>query len=299
MPGIPSSGPAAQRTAPLAPVSPRATALPTQNAVGVGGFWADCAFQPATQSSGYEVHQISLTNLSEAARDALAATMEHHYLEPTAFRRGMGGDVLARVLEARLPSRADDLTGKKDRAGDLGELLGIEWLRHHGHGTWEVCCTLRWKESIRPRRGEDIIALRWDVRPVGMLKGEAKAAESIPGATVAEARGRLDQDGGWPAPFTIDFLAEKLAKDGREIEATRLFDERFKVTPRANDRGCTHLLFLFSGSDPSAHLATHGAPAAGCVHGQFAAILVCPQYAVLRDGVHNRAIELARGRPSS
>jgi hypothetical protein len=264
--------------------------------MGIERFWADCVFRPSVSSVGYEIYQVSLAALSDAARDALATTMEHHYLEPATFRGGIGGEVLARVLEARLPSRSGDSTAKRDRAGDLGELLGIEWLRQQGRGIWEVCCTLRWKESIRPRRGEDIIAIRWDVRPVGLLKGEAKAAESIPGATVAEARSRLDQDGGWPAPFTIDFLAEKLAKDGREEEATRLFDERFKVTPRVNDPGCTHLLFLFSGADPSTHLATHGAPAPGCVHAQYAAILICPQYAAIRDGVHNRAIELTRGR---
>lgn len=294
--GHPSSNPAATTTAPNIPTAPPAAAPAALTVMGIERFWADCVFSPSARSVGYEVYQVSLAALSDAARDALATTLEHHYLGPSTFRGEIGGDVLARVLEARLPSRADDPTAKKDRAGDLGELLGIEWLRQQGHGTWDVCCTLRWKESIRPRRGEDIIAIRWDVSPVGLLKGEAKAAESIPGATVAEARSRLDQDGGWPAPFTIDFLAEKLAKDGREQEATRLFDERFKVTPRVNDRGCTHLLFLFSGTDPSAHLATHGAPATGCVHEQYAAILICPQYVAIRDGVHNRAIELARGR---
>jgi hypothetical protein len=296
--GTPSRTPAARGTAPTPPASPTG-AMPAANlGAGAARFWADCVFQPVTPNAGYEIHRISLATLSDEARDALAATMEHHYLEPAAFRSGIGGDVLARVLEARLPSRVDSPTAKKDRAGDLGELLGIEWLRRHSRGIWEVCCTLRWKESIRPRRGEDIVAVRWDVRPVGLLKGEAKAAESIGGATIAEARSRLDQDGGWPAPFTIDFLAEKLSKDGREDEAARLFDERFKVTPRPTDRGCTHLLFLFSGDDPNAHVATHGMPAAGIVHGQIAAILVCPGYAAIRDGVHNRAVELARTKPA-
>ncbi|MCS6242373.1 MAG: hypothetical protein H2172_00720 [Opitutus sp.] len=237
--------------------------------------------------------------MSAGACDALAATIEHHYLEPARFRAGIGGGTLARVLQARLPSQANDPTAKKDRAGDLGELLGIEWLRRHGNGIWEVCCTLRWKESIRPRRGEDIIAVRWDVTPVGLLKGESKAAEAVPGATVAEARARLDQDGGWPAPFTIDFLAEKLSKDRREAEAKRLFDERFTIAPRPTDRGCTHLIFLLSGDDPNARFVANGAPASGIVHEQLAAILVCPDYAVMRDSVHAKAIELARRRPAS
>lgn len=246
------------------------------------------------EHAGYRVHRISLAKLSDAARDAVASSLEHHYLEPASFDQGMGGEMLARVLEARLPSRDDIASAKKDRAGDLGELLGIEWLRMHGKGTWEVCCTLRWKESIRPRRGEDIVAIRWDVRPVALLKGESKAAESVSGTTIAEARERLNQDGGWPAPFTIDFLARKLDKDGRTEEATRLFDERFKVTPRVTDRGCTHLLFLLSAEDPHGRLAGNGAIPAGNVHAQVAAILVCPAYPKLRDGVHKRAIELAR-----
>ena len=251
---------------------------------------------PPTLSAGYLLHQISLQTLSNEARDALAGAIEHNYLEPANFRAGRGGDVLAKELEARLPDRAKNATAMKDRAGDLGELLGIEWLRRHGKGIWEVCCTLRWKESIRPRRGEDIVAIRWDLMPVGLLKGEAKAAESIGGTTIGKARSRLDQDGGWPSPFTIHFLAEKLAKDGREAEATRIFDERFVITPRQGEKGCNHMLFLFSGDDPHAHLPIHGQVASGVVHDQIAAILVCPGYTALRDAVHNRAIELARSK---
>ena len=271
-----------------------ATAASTDN--GIVPFWNNCAFTPSAQEAGYEIHRISLATLSNEALDALAGRIEHHYLEPTSFRRAAGGEVLARVLEARLPSREDNPTAKKDRAGDIGELLGIEWLRRHSKGTWEVCCTLRWKESIRPRRGEDIVAVRWDMRPVGLLKGEAKAGGTIGGTIIAEARGRLDQDGGWPATFTIDFLAEKLAKDGRTADAARLFDERFKTQPRVNDPGCTHLLFLLSGADPTGLITTHATVAPGTVHGQIAAILVCAGYETIREGVHQRAIELARGR---
>ena len=265
---------------------------------GIAIFWRDCKFSPASKDAGYEVHRVSLATLSDAARDALAGVLEHHYLQPAAFRDGADGATLARILEARLPDRSSTANAKKDRAGDIGELLGIEWLRQCGDRNWEVCCTLRWKESIRPRRGEDIIAVRWDQNPVGLLKGEAKAAQTISSTTVAEARARLDQDGGWPAPFTIDFLAEKLTAEGRIAEAARLFEERFKTPPRPTDSGCTHLLFFFSGDDPGDHLLTHGTILAGIAHGQIAGILVYPHYATIRDNLHNRAIELVRTKPA-
>lgn len=257
-------------------------------------FWKDCQFSDPLTVAGYQLHRISLTTLSDEARDALAAAIEHHYIEPMAFRSMRGGDALARSLEARLPSREDNPTAKKDRGGDLGELLAIEWLRRHGQGSWDVCFTLRWKESIRPRRGEDIIAIDWAQNPVGLLKGEAKAAETISGTTIQDARCRLDQDGGWPAPFTIDFLAERLVRDGREQEATRLYDERFVRTTRPQDPGCTHLLFLFSADNPEARIVTHGPVAATAGRPQIAAILVYAGYVAFRDGMHARAIELAR-----
>ena len=259
-------------------------------------FWEDCQFSGPSTVAGYQLHRISLTTLSDEARDALAAAIEHHYIEPMAFRSMRGGEALARSLEARLPSREDNPTAKKDRGGDLGELLAIEWLRRHYQGSWEVCFTLRWKESIRPRRGEDIIAIDWAQNPVCLLKGEAKAAEIISGATIQDARRRLDQDGGWPAPFTVDFLAERLARDGREQEAIRLYDERFVRAPRPQDPGCTHLLFLFSADDPEARVVTHGLVSATDSRPQLAAILVHAGYVAFRDGMHARAIELLRKR---
>ena len=259
-------------------------------------FWDDCQFSGPVTVAGYELYRIRLNTLSAEARDALAASIEHHCLEPMVFRRVRGGDALARSLEARLPSRGDDAVARRDRGGDLGELLAIEWLRRHGQDLWEVCFTLRWKESIRPRRGEDIVAIDWDQNPVGLLKGEAKAAESIGADTIQNARARLDQDGGWPAPFTIDFLAERLAREGREQEAGRLYVERFVNMPRPQDPGCTHLLFLFSADDPENRVVTHGRVAATAGRPQLAAILVHEGYVAFRDGMHARAIELARQR---
>jgi len=270
------------------------TVATAQNAID--RFWDNCQISGPLTVAGYQLYRIRLNTLSDEARDALAASIEHHYLEPMEFRRVRGGDALARSLEARLPGREDDPTAKKDRAGDVGELLAIEWLRRYGQGLWEVCFTLRWKESIRPRRGEDIVAIDWAQTPVGLLKGEAKAADSIGGETIQNARARLDQDGGWPAPFTIEFLCERLEKDARMVEAIRLYDERFLIPPGPQDPGCTHLMFLFSADDPEARVVTHGTVAVTATRPQFAAILVHAGYVAFRDGMHARAIELARQR---
>lgn len=270
------------------------TAATAQSAID--RFWSDCQISGPSTIAGYQMYRIRLNTLSDEARDALAASIEHHYLEPMDFRRVRGGDALARSLEARLPSREDNPTAKKDRGGDLGELLAIEWLRRHSQDLWEVCFTLRWKESIRPRRGEDIVAIDWTQTPLGLLKGEAKAAESIGGDTIQGARARLDQDGGWPAPFTIDFLAERLERDGRDQEAARLYNERFMRTPGPQDPGCTHLLFLFSADDPENRVVTHGHVAATAGRPQLAAILLHAEYVHFRDTMHARAIELVRQR---
>ena len=269
------------------------------SAAAIARFWSDCQFAAVARAGAYDLHHVSLPNLSNEGFEALARAVEPHYLEPTKFRSAAGGDVLARLLEAVLPDRANTSTAKKDRAGDLGELLGIEWLRRILGAGWEVCGTLRWKESIRPKRGEDIIAVQWSVAPVGLMKGEAKAGATIGGQRVAEARERLNLDGGWPAPFTVNFLATRLEMAGRDAEALRLFKERFENTPRPNDPGCRHFIFLIAATDPAAFLTSHGAPVTGTVHGQLAAVLVCPHYETLRDSLHGRAIELARARAAA
>ena len=293
MSNVPASVKSAVTPTPLAPAVAISAALAPSGPVK---FWSDCQFVAPARAGAYECHRITLSNVSNEGFDALAAVVEPHYVEPSSFRSAAGGDALARVLEACLPDRADTPNAKKDRAGDLGEMLAIEWLRRTKGNEWEVCCTLRWKESIRPRRGEDLIAVKWGASPVGLMKGEAKAGCSISGQTVTEARERLNLDGGWPAPFTINFLATKLDKDGRVAEATRLFKERFENSPRPNDAGCAHFVFLLSATDPTAFLTSHGAPPAGTVHVQLAATLVCGEYERLRDTLHQRAIELARAR---
>lgn len=262
----------------------------------MGAFWKDCTFQSAVPTFGYELHEGTFFTLTTPALDALANVIEQHYLQPASFREISDGETLAQVLEARLPDRSDTPSAEKDRAGDIGELLGIEWIRHRGDKSWDVGYTLRWKESIRPRRGEDIVAVRWDKTPVWLLKGESKAGKSISSTTVEEARARLDKDGGWPAPFTVDFLAERLSWAGRADDAKRLFAERFKVTPKSTDSGCTHLLFFFSEGSPKAHLETHGKLQVATLHTQIAAILVCGSYETVRDTIHSRAIDLARKR---
>jgi len=277
--------------------APTALPLTPPSVNGIECFWNACIFSEQVRQAGYKLHRITLEKLTKEALDALAGTIERHYLEPRAtFRNASGGDSLARVLEARLPSRADNRTAKKDRGGDIGELLGIEWLRRHSNGSWECCYTLRWKESVRPRRGEDIIGVDWSAKPIGLLKGEAKAGKTISSTTVSQARERLNQDQGWPSPFTIDFLAEKLEFEGRLAEAERLFEERFQTQPGLRDTGCTHLLFLFSAADPSDSIPTHAAAPKGTIHGQIAAVLVCPDYEAIRDNIHKRAIDLAQGR---
>src|SRR5690606_37347944 len=102
-------------------------------------------------------------------------------------------------------------------------------------------------------RGDDVLGARLDSdgKPI-ITKAEAKSRDTVGKATVGEAREGLARNDELPSPHSLTQFAERLlstADDhvGEAVLAMQLSDGI------RHDR-VRHLMFLFTGSDPSKHV---------------------------------------------
>ena len=103
-------------------------------------------------------------------------------------------------------------------------------------------------------RGDDVLGARLDSSAkLGITKAEAKSRATLGEATVKAAREGLARNDELPSPHSLTQFAERLLPTadshiGEAVLAMQLADG---VRP---DR-VGHLMFLFTGGDPSTHVA--------------------------------------------
>lgn len=162
--------------------------------------------------------------------------------------KSLGKAAVAEFIEEKMP------TSKSIRSGDLGEILGISYLGEFTAFTHGVQ-RLRWKDHRNmSMRGEDVLAFGVDAATgeVLVLKGEAKSRVSLSGTTVTAARKALSANKGRPSAHAISFLADRCFEQGQTHLADLLDTAQLKTRIKASQ--VTHLMFTFSGNDPTAHL---------------------------------------------
>lgn len=162
--------------------------------------------------------------------------------------KSLGKTAVAEFIEEKLP------TSKSIRSGDLGEILGTLYLGEFTAFTHGVQ-RLRWKDHRNmSMRGEDVLAFGVDAATGEflVLKGEAKSRVSLSGTTVTAARKALSANKGRPSAHAISFLADRCFEQGQTHLADLLDTAQLKL--RIKESQVTHLMFTFSGNDPSAHL---------------------------------------------
>ncbi len=104
-------------------------------------------------------------------------------------------------------------------------------------------------------RGDDVIGMRVDEHDaLHFLKTEAKSRVNLPNGVLVEARAALEKHKGLPSPQALSFISEQLLTLGDTDLADAIDDALLKtgITP---DKVC-HLLFTFSGNDPTVRLQT-------------------------------------------
>jgi Cap4 SAVED domain len=184
---------------------------------------------------------------------ATAAAVPSHYSAEervAGILRRLGKSKAAKFVEDKLP------TSKSIRSGDLGEILATEWIATQS--SYQVPVKrLRWKDHRNmAMRGDDVIGIRLNPQTDRLLflKTEAKSRVSLSANVVAEARAGLDKYGGLPSAHALSFIADRLADVGNDALSDAILDEQLRhgIQPKS----VTHLLFIFSGNNPEAHLAS-------------------------------------------
>jgi hypothetical protein len=174
-----------------------------------------------------------------------AAYAESGRLASIAQRHGKTG--VAKYLSNKLPTKVGF------RSGDMGEILATAYL--HEEAGWVVgpCRLIHRDHPEWAMRGDDVLGARLNAAAkVLVIRGEAKSRVKASRATVTEAREGLSRDKEMPSSHSLTQFADRLmtmdATLGNAVQDLLLFDDLRADRVR-------HLMFLFTGNDPRAHVA--------------------------------------------
>jgi len=134
---------------------------------------------------------------------------------------------------------------------------------------------LRWKDHRNmSMRGEDVLAFSLDPKTgsLKILKAEVKSRVSMATAVIEEARAALSSNKELPSPHAISFVADRLDEAG-DAELCDALDNA-QLIDGLKVSQVTHMLFTFSGSNPSNLLKNNLSAYTGAVPQQYVALQV-------------------------
>jgi len=244
-------------------------------------FWKSCA--RSDQTCGIvELTVLTVPALSTAAKTAVANKCKDHYVSRK-WLTTFGRKSLADKLNAVLP------VSKRQRSGDLGEILATEYVNLKEWGYEVPVLRLRWKDSRElPMRGEDAVGFKLKAKPVGLLKVEAKSRANLTDAVLISARTGLKKNKGRPSPFVIAFIVDRLADEGKR-ELARTIESQTAGARLLDARELAHLLFIFCGNEPTALLQVNLTPLRSKGIRQLAVAVHCDQHQAVIKSVYTEA----------
>jgi len=185
------------------------------------------------------------------AVEAVAAIVPGHYASEEHIALNL--DRLGKVAAAGfVRQKLPDI--KSIRSGDLGEILATEYIAERTHYSVPIK-RLRWKDHRNmAMRGDDVIGIDRDADTgyLRFLKCEAKSRVNFSAGVVAEARAALDKDSGLPSAHALSFVSARLMEAG-ELDLASAIDDA-QLRDGITSQRVRHLLFIFSGNDPTGHL---------------------------------------------
>lgn len=157
----------------------------------------------------------------------------------------LGRTAAAEYLAGKLP------TCLPIKSGDLGEILCTAYVREATPFALGIN-RLRWKDHRNmSMRGEDVLA--FSLGPNGtalrVLKAEVKSRARMQTSVIQEARKALSAHGELPSAHAVAFVADRLGETGHTQLRDALDDVQLKHGFKTSH--VTHMLFAFSGNDPS------------------------------------------------
>jgi hypothetical protein len=194
--------------------------------------------------------RVLVSDDDDAGVAALAASLPTAYAEPTSLVRiaqRLGKDAVARLLSNKLPVTASA------RSGDMGEVLATAYLHEEGGYVVGPSRLIQRDHQEWAMRGDDVLGARLDSdgKPY-IAKAEAKSRVKLGKRTVAEAREGLARNNELPSPHSLAQFAERLLSTADRDVGDAVYDMQLVDGVRPDRVG--HLMFLFTSSDPSAHV---------------------------------------------
>jgi Cap4 SAVED domain len=172
-----------------------------------------------------------------AASDSLAMVAER-----------FGKEGVAKFLRNKLPTKASA------RSGDMGEILATAYLHEECGYVVGPSRLIQRDHQEWAMRGDDVLGAKLDSNgQLRITKAEAKSRASLGDGTVKAARQGLARNDGLPSPHSLTQFAERLLPTSDSHIGEAVIAMQLSDGVRPNRVG--HLMFLFTGSDPSVHVA--------------------------------------------
>jgi len=214
------------------------------------------------------------------AVDMLAKAVPDYYAEPgrvAQLLKKLGKVAAAEYVEQKLPTKTNI------RSGDLGEILCTAYV-HEATPFNLGIQRLRWKDHRNmSMRGEDVLAfgLSGKSGSLKILKAEVKSAATMSSTIIGKAREALSANSGLPSPHAISFVADRLNESGDTILGGALDEAQLKdgIKPAQ----VSHMLFTFSGNDPSKPLKKNLQAYAGSVQQYYVALCVTTHQTFIKE----------------
>lgn len=182
------------------------------------------------------------------AIEIVAESLPSFYASPSRIAgllRKLGKVAAAKYIRTKLPSLPNI------RSGDLGEILCNAYVCENTAFKLGIK-RLRWKDHRNmSMRGEDVLAFSLGAKSSSLriLKAEVKSGGTMRTAVIKKARLALDKDNSLPSPHALSFVADRLNQGADEDLGDAIDLAMLKGKLKASQ--VTHMLFTFSGNDPS------------------------------------------------
>lgn len=198
-------------------------------------------------------HQAGVLESYEDAKGVVtvAACLPNAYAESDSLAKvaeRFGKEGVAKFLRNKCPTKVSA------RSGDMGEILATAYLHEECGYAVGPSRLIQRDHQEWAMRGDDVLGARLDSSAkLRITKAEAKSRANLGKGTVTAAREGLARNDELPSPHSLTQFAERLLPTadshiGEAVLAMQLADG---VRP---DR-VGHLMFLFTDSDPSTHVA--------------------------------------------
>jgi hypothetical protein len=214
------------------------------------------------------------------AKKVIAAAIPDYYTQPKRVAQllaDLGKPAAAKYVAEKLP------TTVSIRSGDLGEILCNAYLLEATPFKRGIR-RLRWKDHRNmSMRGEDVLGFRVDAEgTLHVIKAEVKSGVSMSSTTIGKAREALCAFGGLPSPHALAFVADRLKEPGGDKVLADALD-RATLVRRLKTSQVMHMLFTFSGNNPSKQLEKNLANYAGKVKQRYVALHVDGHQAFIKS----------------